>query len=189
METRSGGFKKHNNMRIIRGKYKGKRIMAPKTIKARPTTDFAKESLFNILGNDYDFEGLEVLDLFTGIGSISLEFASRGAKKVDAVDVAIQNIKFVNKTAEELQLPIRAYKYNAFTYLSKPHAKYDIIFADPPYGMEGLDKIAQLVFEHQMLNENGTLIIEHDKRTDVSNHANYVKTKSYGKVNFSFFEM
>ncbi len=175
-------------MRIIRGKYRGKRIVAPKNIKARPTTDFAKEALFNVLGNMYDFEGLEVLDLFAGIGSISLEFASRGAKKVDAVDIALQSIKFINKTSESLALPIRAFKYNAFTYLTKPHAKYDIIFADPPYGMDGLEKIPQMVFENKMLKEYGTLIIEHDKKTDLSLHPNFIKTRNYGKVNFSFFE-
>ncbi len=175
-------------MRIIRGKFKGRRITAPKVIKARPTTDFAKESLFNILGNHYDFEGLEILDLFAGIGSISLEFASRGAKKVDSIDIAFQSVKFINKIAGEMELPIRAYKNNAFTHLSKPYSSYDIIFADPPYGMEGLDKIPALIFEHKLLKENGTLVVEHDKRTDLSQHENYVQTKSYGKVNFSFFE-
>lgn len=175
-------------MRIIRGKYKGKRILAPKNIKARPTTDFAKEALFNVLGNEYDFEGLEVLDLFAGIGSISLEFASRGAKKVDAVDIALQSIKFINKMSEELKLPIRSFKYNAFTYLNKPYSKYNIIFADPPYGMEELDKIPKLVFENKMLKEFGVLIVEHDKKTDLSEHPNFIRTRNYGKVNFSFFE-
>lgn len=175
-------------MRIIRGKYKGKRILSPKNIKARPTTDFAKEALFNVLGNEYDFEGLEVLDLFAGIGSISLEFASRGAKKVDAVDIALQSIKFINKMSEELKLPIRSFKYNAFTYLNKPYSKYNIIFADPPYGMEELDKIPKLVFENKMLKEFGVLIVEHDKKTDLSEHPNFIRTRNYGKVNFSFFE-
>lgn len=175
-------------MRIIRGKYKGKRITAPKNIKARPTTDFAKEALFNVLENDYDFDGLEVLDLFAGIGSISLEFASRGAKKVDAVDIALQSIKFINKISEDLALPIRGFKYNAFTYLNKPQAKYDIIFADPPYGMEDLIKIPELVFEKEMLKEFGVLIVEHDKKTDLSSHPNFLRTRNYGKVNFSFFE-
>ncbi len=133
-------------MRIIRGKYKSRRIKAPKSIKARPTTDFAKESLFNVLGNDYDFEGLEILDLFTGIGSISLEFASRGAKKVDAVDIEFKSVKFVNEIAKELELPIRAYKNNAFSYLEKPRSTYDIIFADPPYGMDGLEKTSGISF-------------------------------------------
>jgi len=140
------------------------------------------------LGNEYDFEGLEVLDIFAGIGSISLEFASRGAKKVDAVDIAFQSVKFINKIAGEMELPIRAYKNNAFSYLEKPHSTYDIIFADPPYGMEGLDKIPALVFEKQILKEEGMLVIEHEKRTDLSEHPNYIRTKSYGKVNFSFFE-
>ncbi|MCT4580727.1 MAG: 16S rRNA (guanine(966)-N(2))-methyltransferase RsmD [Flavobacteriales bacterium] len=175
-------------MRIIRGKYKGKRILAPKNIKARPTTDFAKEALFNVLENSYDFDGLEVLDLFAGIGSISLEFASRGAQKVDAVDIALQSIKFISKISEELALPVRAFKYNAFTYLTKPHHQYDIIFADPPYGMDNLNKIPELVFENKMLTANGILIVEHDQRTDLSSHPSYVNTRSYGKVNFSFFE-
>ncbi len=175
-------------MRIIRGKYKGKRLQAPKVIKARPTTDFAKEALFNVLENDYEFDGLEVLDLFAGIGSISFEFASRGAKRVDSVDIALQSIKYINKIANDLSMPIRAFKYDAFTYLKKPHYKYDIIFADPPYGMEGLDKIPALVFEKEILKEHGMLIVEHDKKTDLSNHPNYIKTRPYGKVNFSFFE-
>lgn len=175
-------------MRIIRGKYKGKRLTAPKVIKARPTTDFAKEALFNVLENEYEFEGLEVLDLFAGIGSISFEFASRGAKRVDSVDIALQSIKYINKIGAELEMPIRAFKYDAFTYLKKPHYVYDIVFADPPYGMEGLDKIPLAVFEHKMLKEYGVLIIEHDKKTDLSSHPNFIKTRNYGKVNFSFFE-
>lgn len=175
-------------MRIIRGKYKGKRLTAPKVIKARPTTDFAKEALFNVLENDYEFEGLEVLDLFAGIGSISFEFASRGAKRIDAVDIALQSIKYINKIGKDLEMPIRAFKYDAFTYLKKPHYTYDIIFADPPYGMEGLDKIPLVVFEKNMLNEHGILIIEHDKKTDLSNHPNFIRCRNYGKVNFSFFE-
>lgn len=175
-------------MRIIRGKYKGKRLTAPKVIKARPTTDFAKEALFNVLENDYDFDGLEVLDLFAGIGSISFEFASRGAKRIDSVDIALQSIKYINKIAADLSMPIRGFKYDAFTYLKKPHNTYDIVFADPPYGMEGLDKIPQLVFDKELLNEHGVLVVEHDKKTDLSNHPNYVKTRNYGKVNFSFFE-
>lgn len=175
-------------MRIIRGKYKGKRLKAPKVLKARPTTDFAKEALFNVLENEYDFDGLEVLDLFAGIGSISFEFASRGAKRVDSVDIALQSIKYINKIADELSLPIRAFKYDSFTYLKKPHYKYDIVFADPPYGMEDLDKIPQLVFEKEILKENGMLVVEHDKKTNLSAHPNYIKTREYGKVNFSFFE-
>lgn len=175
-------------MRIIRGKYKGKRLTAPKVIKARPTTDFAKEALFNVLENDYDFEGLEVLDLFAGIGSISFEFASRGAKRIDSVDIALQSVKYINKIATDLEMPIRAFKYDAFAYLKKPHYKYDVIFADPPYGMEGLAAIPLAVFEHKMLKENGVLVIEHDKRSDLSNHPNFISARSYGKVNFSFFE-
>lgn len=175
-------------MRIIRGKYKGKRITAPKYIKARPTTDFAKEALFNILENNYDIETLEILDLFAGIGSISLEFASRGAKKVDAVDKSLQSIKFINKMSEEMALPIRAYKQNTFTFLDRCTNSYDIVFADPPYNLEEINKIPDKVFNNNNLKKNGILIIEHDKKTDLSNHKNYIKTRNYGKVNFSFFE-
>ncbi len=175
-------------MRIIRGKYKGKRILAPKTIDARPTTDFAKEGLFNTLENDYFFDELDVLDLFAGIGSISLEFASRGAKSVDAIDSSYQSVKFIQAISDELRLPVKAYKNDAFRYLEKPYKKYDLIFADPPYALEEIENIAKLVFEHDMLNENGTLVIEHDRRVKLDNHPAYVKTKKYGKVNFSFFE-
>ena len=119
-------------MRIISGKYKGKRIVAPKNLPVRPTTDMAKEALFNILNNTYYFDSISVLDLFSGIGSISLEFASRGTTDLTAVDMHTGCTRFLEKVSGELELPIRVLKADAFSFLSKTNRKFDVIFADPP---------------------------------------------------------
>ena len=177
-------------MRIISGKNKGKRITAPKKLPARPTTDFAKEALFNIINNNYYFDELSVLDLFAGIGSISLEFASRGAKTVTSVDNHYSSVQFIQKTADELQLTIRALKSDVFSYLTNNKLTFDIIFADPPYSFtkEQLEKIISLVVENRMINEDGLLIIEHSKHTDISDLPNFSYSKKYGSSMFSFFE-
>ncbi|MET2984661.1 16S rRNA (guanine(966)-N(2))-methyltransferase RsmD [Aureibaculum conchae] len=177
-------------MRIISGKHKGKRITAPKKLPARPTTDFAKEALFNIINNNYYFDELSVLDLFAGIGSISLEFSSRGAKTVTSVDNHYSSVQFVQKTADELQLNIRALKSDVFSYLANNKMTFDIIFADPPYSFakEQLEKIISLVIENRMINEDGLLIIEHSKHTDISDLPNFSYSKKYGSSMFSFFD-
>ncbi|WP_442265964.1 RsmD family RNA methyltransferase [Tenacibaculum sp. ZS6-P6] len=177
-------------MRIISGKYKSKRISAPKNLPVRPTTDMAKESLFNILNNLYYFDSISVLDLFAGTGNISYEFASRGTETIYAVDAHFGCIKFINKIAKDLELDITTFKSDVFKFLEKTALKTDVIFADPPYDFE-VDKflkIVDLVFEKELLNEEGVLIVEHSKHTDLSNHPKYSYEKRYGGNVFSFFD-
>ncbi len=177
-------------MRIISGKHKGKRISAPKNLPVRPTTDMAKESLFNIINNHYYFENLEVIDLFCGTGNISYEFASRGVKSVYSIDKHFGCVRFVHNTAKQLDLDINTYKSDVYKFLEKTSLKADIIFADPPYDFdeEQFLKIATLVFDKTLLHEDGLLIIEHSKHTDLSSHSNYSYSKRYGGNVFSFFE-
>jgi 16S rRNA (guanine(966)-N(2))-methyltransferase RsmD len=178
-------------MRIISGKYKSKRISAPKNLPVRPTTDMAKESLFNILNNLYYFDSISVLDLFAGTGNISYEFASRGTETIYAVDAHFACIKFINQIAKELDFDITTFKSDVYKFLEKTSTKTDIIFADPPYDFEESQflKIADLVFEKELLNEEGTLIIEHSKHTDLSSHPKLNYQKRYGGSVFSFFEL
>lgn len=177
-------------MRIISGSLKGRRIVAPKKLPVRPTTDMAKESLFNILNNRYYFDELNVLDLFAGTGNISYEFASRGSEVVHAVDKDPGCYRFIDKTAKELELPIDCTRADVFKYLESTRQTYDIIFADPPYDFskELFAKIPELVFENDLLNAEGTLIVEHSKHTDLSDLPHYDMSKKYGGNVFSFFE-
>ena len=176
-------------MRIISGHHKGKRIIAPKKLPIRPTTDFAKEALFNILNNRFHFNGLQVIDLFSGSGNIAYEFGSRGAGPITAVDENVECVKFIKKTAEELDLDITAVKSDVFKYLEKAPVSADLIFADPPYNFEAdsLLQIVTLTFEKQLLKENGELVIEHSKRIDLSSSPYFVEVRKYGNSVFSFF--
>lgn len=178
-------------MRIISGKYKSKRITAPKNLPVRPTTDMAKESLFNILNNFYYFENISVLDLFAGTGNISYEFASRGTETINAVDAHYACIKFINQTAKDLNMSINSYKSDVYKFLEKTPLKVDVIFADPPYDFEEKQflKIPDIVFDRNLLNNDGLLIIEHSKHTDLSQHPYYNYEKRYGGNVFSFFEI
>ncbi len=177
-------------MRIISGSCKGRIINPPKSLKARPTTDFAKENLFNVLANMYDFEGLEVLDLFSGSGSISYEFASRGAKRVISIEKDPIHSSFIKQCAATLKLHnIMAVKSNVFVYLKSCKAsKFDIIFADPPYEMPDVDTLPDIVMGGDMLNEDGIFILEHSKAKDYSAHPCFVTKRAYGSVNFSIFQ-
>ena len=177
-------------MRIISGKYKGRRLTAPKSLPVRPTTDMAKEALFNILNNHFYFENIAVIDLFSGTGNISFEFASRGSKTIYSVDKHFACIKYVNQVSKEFDFDINTLKSDVYTFLEKTPLKADVIFADPPYDFETEQflKIVQLVFERETLNEGGLLIIEHSKRTDLSAHSNFSYSKKYGGNMFSFFE-
>jgi 16S rRNA (guanine(966)-N(2))-methyltransferase RsmD len=177
-------------MRIISGKLKGRRISAPKNLPVRPTTDMAKESLFNILNNAYYFDAISVIDLFSGTGNISYEFASRGTQEIYAIDGNFNCVRFIHKTAKELDLPINPYKSDVFKFLEKTHLTADVIFADPPYDLDQSEflKIADMVFAKSLLNEEGTLIIEHSKHMDLSEHPNFGYAKKYGGSVFSFFE-
>lgn len=178
-------------MRIISGKNKGRQLIAPSKLPVRPTTDFAKESLFNILNNHYYFENISVLDLFAGTGNISYEFASRGAENVTCVDENKHCIEYVNKISKDLSFNIKAYRGDVFTFLEKTQQKWDVIFADPPYD---LDKelyltIADQVFQRNLLSQEGMLIIEHSTAIDLSQCVNFSYLKKYGSSVFSFFEI
>lgn len=177
-------------MRIISGKHKSKRIIAPKKLPVRPTTDMAKEALFNILNNNYYFEEIAFLDLFAGTGNISFEFASRGTQNIVAVDSDSGCIKFIDKISKELDFGISAIKSDVFNFLQKSTGKADIIFADPPYdlALEDFRKIPDLVFKNKMLLEDGVLIIEHSKHMDLSNIDHFSNQRKYGGSVFSFFE-
>ncbi len=176
-------------MRIISGTHKGRTINPPKNLPVRPTTDFAKTGLFNILNNYFDFEKISALDLFCGTGNISYEFASRSAVKIYSVDENYNCIKFINETSEKFGFSnIKSFKNDAFSFLKNCRQKFDIIFADPPYEMKETGKIPELIFEKELLNENGWFILEHSKRVDFSNHPNYFETRNYGEVHYSFFK-
>ena len=176
-------------MRIISGKYRGRTIVPPRNLRARPTTDFAKENLFNVLGNLVDFEDLDVLDLFSGTGSISYEFASREARSVTSVEVNSVHHNFIRQTARDLKFEnFYAVKANVFLYLKSCTKQFDLIFSDAPYDLEGSEEVIRLVFERNLLAEDGILIFEHSKDQDVSNMPNYWQTRSYGSVQFSFFK-
>ncbi|HEY9221643.1 MAG TPA: RsmD family RNA methyltransferase [Lutibacter sp.] len=177
-------------MRIISGIHKSKRIQAPKNLPVRPTTDMAKEALFNILNNLYYFNDISVLDLFSGTGNISYEFGSRGTENITAVDVHSGCIQFINATAKALDLSITAIKSDVFKFLEKANTKYDIIFADAPYEfeLELFEKIVALIFENKLLTEEGILVVEHSKKTDFKNHKYLSYQKKYGGNMFSFFE-
>jgi 16S rRNA (guanine966-N2)-methyltransferase len=177
-------------MRIISGKYKGRRLVAPKKLPVRPTTDMCKESLFNILNNYFNLHGLKVLDLFSGTGNISYEFASRGAGPITSIDGNMGCVNFIKKTALELDLDISVIKSDVFKFLEKSKATYDIIFADPPYdiGQENFEKIIQEIFKNELLDEDGMLIVEHSKHTLLNHMTNFSFSKSYGGSVFSFYE-
>ena len=178
-------------MRIISGKYKSRRLTAPKNLPVRPTTDMAKEGLFNILNNWYDIDDITVLDLFSGTGNISFEFGSRGNTQITAVDQHNGCIHYINQISKELEFNINTIKTDVFTFLEKHTGKYDVIFADPPYEFsdEQFSKIPELVWVNNLLDEKGTLVIEHSQQTDLSNLPNFTQAKRYGGCMFSFFEL
>lgn len=175
-------------MRIISGQYKGRAINPPRNLRARPTTDFAKENLFNVLGNQIDFESCDVLDLFSGTGSISYEFASRGARSVTSVEINGVHHNFIRQTAAQLGIRnLFAVKANAFLYLKACTKQFDLIFSDAPYDLEGSEQVIDLVLGGGLLREGGMLIFEHSKGKDFSAHPNFWQQRSYGSVQFSFF--
>lgn len=177
-------------MRIISGKQKGRRISAPKKLPVRPTTDMAKEALFNILNNHFNFTELKILELFAGTGNISYEFASRGSSPITSVDGDFGCVSFIKKTATEFDFDITAIKSDAFKFLEKCNSSFDIIFADPPYGLTQLqfEEISKLVFDRNLLDEDGMLIIEHSKDTKLDKMPNFSFAKTYGGTTFTFFE-
>lgn len=178
-------------MRIISGSHKGRRLTAPKNLPVRPTTDFAKEALFNILRTRLYFDEITVLELYAGTGNISFEFASRGVPAVTSVDSNYGCIQYINKVSEEFSFPITAVKAEAKNYLERATGKFDIIFADPPYDFEisQFEDIIKLVFEKNLLEEEGMLIIEHSKQNDLSALPNFSEARKYGGSVFSFFSL
>jgi 16S rRNA (guanine966-N2)-methyltransferase len=173
-------------VRIIGGIHKGKTIQVNKSLDVRPTTDFAKEGLFNILSNKIDFEGLQVLDLFSGTGNIAFEFASRGAS-VTCIDKSPDCIRFISATAKAMELDIITYKSDVFKYLKKQTHGFDLVFADPPFALENIPEIHKWVMENKLVKEGGWLIIEHGPRTKLNELNNFFEQRKYGNVNFSFF--
>lgn len=175
-------------MRIISGKFKGKILRAPAFDDARPTTDFAKTGLFNILSNRYDFDKVKVLDLFAGSGSITFEFLSRGAVYVTCVEKNAASVRFITKTLNELHFEnCSVVKSDVFSFILNYAGSFDIIFADPPFSLENKDELIHLVFENNTLTEKGVFILEHQSKTHFAEHPNFVEERKYGNVTFSFF--
>lgn len=176
-------------MRIISGKFRGRHINPPKNISARPTTDFAKESLFNLLQNRMDFEGVSMLDLFAGTGSIGLEFISRGARDVIAVELAHVQQNFIIQICKQLDIHnLQLIRGDAFKYLNNCQLQFDFIYADPPYALRELPKLPTIIFEKNLLKSGGWFVLEHSAANDFSSEPYFIETRKYGSVNFSFFQ-
>ena len=185
-------------MRIITGKYKGRHFDIPRSFKARPTTDFAKENIFNVLTGYIDFEGATALDLFSGTGSITLELLSRGCQQVISVEADRDHHRFIQECLKKLKLsstlpqgegdgnvtPIRG---DVFRFVKSCKLQFDFIFADPPYALKELPTIPSLIFEKGLLKDDGIFVFEHGKDNDFSSDPHFVEHRSYGSVNFSIF--
>lgn len=176
-------------MRIIGGKLKGIRLQPPANLPVRPTTDMAKEALFNILNNKFDFENCTVLDLFSGTGNLTFEFASRNVEKILAVDLNFGCVNWIKNTAKQYEFDqIEVRKGDVFKLLKQLTGSYDLIFADPPYNLPNIPQIPTLVKEQQLLKPNGLLVVEHQSHMKLDNQAGYTETRKYGNSSFSFFE-
>ena len=183
-------------MRIITGKYKGRHFDIPRSFKARPTTDFAKENIFNVLVQYVDFEGAAALDLFSGTGSISLELLSRGCCQVVSVELDRDHHRFIQDCLKKLQgernnqpstFNVQCIRGDAFRFLKSCKQQFDLIFADPPYALKELPTLPDIVFEKQLLKEDGIFVLEHGKDYDFSQHPHFKEHRQYGSVNFSIF--
>jgi len=175
-------------MRIIGGKLRGLRLNPPKNLPVRPTTDLAKEALFNILQNKIEFEDIRVLDLFSGTGGISMEFASRGAAQVISVDRSIHCVNYLKDTARQHGLTnIKVYKDDVFKYLQLETDKFDLVFADPPYDLNRIPELPKVIFERELLLPGGLLIVEHQSMQNLTNHPAFSEQRKYGHSSFSFF--
>ncbi len=176
-------------MRIIGGKYGGRIFRPNKKFKARPTTDIAKEGLFNILENRYDFSTKRVLDLFSGTGSIGYEFISRGCINATLVESHFSHYKFILEVIETLKIEnIKVFKADVFKFVKKTPETFNIIFADPPFDLPRFSEIPDAVLETDLLAPEGVFILEHPKEYAFASHPNFKEIRTYGKVNFSFFE-
>lgn len=177
-----------NSIRIISGKYRSRIISAPSYLPVRPTTEYAREALFNILTNKFDLTQCEALDLFCGIGGVTMEFLSRGTRKVDAVDKNPKCVQFVQQTAEKLGTEdLKVFRSGVTTFIGFCKSTYDIIFADPPFDKDSTQLLPGLIFEHNLLKENGLLVVEHGERQDLSKIEGFVEMRKYGSVCFSLF--
>lgn len=176
-------------MRIIGGTLRGRSVNPPAGYQARPTTDFAKEGLFNTLDNEFFFEGLSVLDLFGGTGSIAFEFASRGAGSVISVEMNPVNASFIRRTAASFGMSgvVQVVRHNVFDFIPLCTKRFDIVFADPPYALEGLDTIPDKVLSKGLVHDEGYLILEHPSEYSFAAHPSFVKERKYGNVHFSYF--
>lgn len=176
-------------MRVITGKYKGRHFEVPRSFKARPTTDFAKENLFNVLQGYLDFEDAEAMDLFAGTGSITLELLSRGCSRVVTVEKDPLHYSFITGFVEKLGdrncYPVRG---DVFRYLTRLNEQFDFIFADPPYALPNISEIPDMVLERNLLKPDGVFVLEHGKNDNFSDHLRLVDHRVYGSVNFSFFK-
>ncbi|GEM55929.1 16S rRNA (guanine(966)-N(2))-methyltransferase RsmD [Flavobacterium branchiophilum NBRC 15030 = ATCC 35035] len=178
-------------MRIISGKFKGRRLSPPKNLPVRPTTDMSKEALFNVLNNHFHFDELKILDLFAGTGNISYEFASRGSNNITSVDADFGCIKYIKQTTDEFDFDIAAVKSDVFAYIEKCKSTFDVIFADPPYALDQkiFEKLVVSIFDKAILDPEGMLVIEHSKHTTLNHLDHFSFQKNYGGSIFSFFEM
>ena len=177
-------------MRIISGTLKGRRLNPPANLPVRPTTDMAREGLFNILNNYVDYEECSVMDLFAGTGAMSVEFISRGAREVTAVDINNACTDYIKSEAQRLELRnLRVVRADVFDLLKRANRKFDLVFADPPYAIEGLETLPDLVFSHQLLTEDGIFILEHPREYSFEEHPHFWQHRNYGKVNVTFFAM
>lgn len=176
-------------MRIISGKYKGRRFEPPKNFKARPTTDMAKESLFNVLNNLIDWEDTTALDLFAGTGGISFELISRGCPQVTCIEKNPIHYAFIEKVRNQLNIQsgLQVLKLDVFSYLNHCSEKYDLIFADPPYDLKNFMEVPELILENNLIKEGGIFILEHPKDYDFTNLPLFFERRHYGSVNFSIF--
>ena len=195
-------------MRIITGRYKGRHFDIPRSFKARPTTDFAKENIFNVLTQYIDFEGAEALDLFSGTGSITLELLSRGCSRVVSVELDRDHHRFIQQCLQKLQgnnvqssarpkdacyqrdarmFNVQCLRGDVFRYIKSCKRQFDFIFADPPYALKELPTIPSLIFERGLLKDDGIFVFEHGKDNDFSDNPHFVEHRSYGSVNFSIF--
>ena len=179
-------------MRIITGKYKGRHFDIPRSFKARPTTDFAKENIFNVLTQYIDFDGAEALDLFSGTGSISLELLSRGCEHVVSVEMDRDHHRFIQECSKKLSIPNSQFSIlrgDVFRFLKSCKLQFDFIFADPPYALKELPTIPDLILEKQLLKEDGIFVFEHGKDYNFSQHPHFVEHRQYGSVNFTLFQL
>jgi 16S rRNA (guanine(966)-N(2))-methyltransferase RsmD len=176
-------------MRVISGKFKGRRFQAPSSIKARPTTDMAREGLFNVLNQKIDLHGIKVLDLFTGTGAVSLEFLSRGAAEITAIDIDITSKKHLEKIKKDWDLKnFKVVKADVLSLAKKANQQFDLVFADPPYGHKRFSEIPNIILNSGWLEKSGLFILEHSSDFDFSSNPRFVEHRIFGNVNFTFFQ-